>query len=633
MAYRQAAGLAVLIFTAWMGTAGAVEGTRPQGQSAEAVFAAVPPAAGGLGSSVARPTEPPPGQPGPAPIGPQQRPDLYGGPAMRSAPPAGIAPSRPPKPADAPSPVKVSGDPRPALDPATFINTVRAAERHLAVAEAGGWPVLPAGTPLKLGDRGSVVSLLRRRLAASEDLRPDSAPGDVFDAPLLAAVKRFQFRHGLPETGTVAERTLQALNVPAETRARQLAASAQRLAGSAFPFGERYVVVNIPSATVEAVENGQVRRRHVAVVGKADRPSPAVETRITAVNLNPTWTVPVSLIRKDIIPQMRKDPSYLSAQRIRVLDGVGGAVDPAAIDWSTEKAVNYTLRQDPGADNSLGRVRIDMPNRHAVFLHDTPSKRLFAQAARFHSSGCVRVADVEAFAAWLLEATPGPNGAWTPFEIAAGIASGERLDVKLAKPVPVAWVYLTGYATPDGGGAFPRRRVRAGRRPGACGASAGRDADVQHRSPGELSLPLPNRVDPCGELIETHAKGDFFGNRGGRIHDPATRTLTARRWASSRWICCLLRFRERPSREVWATTGYTELFFLDEVTALAAGHRPCFECRRADARAFGDAVAAGPARPRLGIDALMPRCIASASTAGASGSTFSTRRFCRTAPW
>jgi len=204
------------------------------------------------------------------------------------------------------------------------------------------------------------------------------------------------------------------------------------------------------SATVEAVEGGRVARRYVAVVGKADRPSPAVETRITAVNLNPTWTVPVSLIRKDIIPHMRKDPAYLARMKIRVFDGKGLEVDPQTLDWSTERAVNYTLRQDPGEINSLGQIRIDMPNRDAVYMHDTPKKRLFAQDVRFHSSGCVRVADVGSFAEWLLRGTAGPRGAWTKPEIEAAIAAAARQDIRLDKPVPVAWVYLTGYATPDG---------------------------------------------------------------------------------------------------------------------------------------------------------------------------------------
>jgi murein L,D-transpeptidase YcbB/YkuD len=346
----------------------------------------------------------------------------------------------------------VSNDRRPTLDPETFINAMRAAERYHAIAAAGGWGVLPKGAALKLGDRGELVVRLKERLAASDDLRSDAPAGDVFDATVIAAVKRFQARHGLPETGLVGPRTVEAMNVTAETRARQLSASAQRLAGTRFPFGERYVVVNIPSATVEAVENGQVTRRYVAVVGKKDRPSPTLMARIASVNLNPTWTVPVSLVKKDIIPHMRKDPSYLAKHKIRILDGHGQEIDPAALDWSTEKAANYTLRQDPHAGNSLGQIRIDMPNKHAVYMHDTPTKKLFARGDRFHSSGCVRIGDVRAFVAWLLEGTPASNGAsaWTPAEIDAVIATAKRQDIALKKAVPVAWVYLTGFATPDG---------------------------------------------------------------------------------------------------------------------------------------------------------------------------------------
>jgi len=347
-------------------------------------------------------------------------------------------------------PVNISQDTRPTLDPATFINTMRAAWTYKRIAEAGGWPTLPPGTVLKAGDKNPLVAVLRQRLAIEGDLPAGSTANTVFDGELSEAVKRFQARHGLPETGAVRARTLQAINVPALTRHRQLTASAQRLAGSTFAFGDRYVVVNIPSAAVEAVERGEVVKRYVAVVGKADRPSPTVETRITAVNLNPTWTVPVSLIKKDIIPHVRKDPAYLEKMKIRILDAKGQEVDPKTLDWSTESAVNYTLRQDSGAINSLGQIRIDMPNKHAVYMHDTPKKQLFAQDARFNSSGCVRVADVVGFAEWLLRDTGGASGKWTKSSIDAAIASTERQDIRLGKPVPVAWVYLTGYATPDG---------------------------------------------------------------------------------------------------------------------------------------------------------------------------------------
>ena len=348
---------------------------------------------------------------------------------------------------------RVSSDPVPTLSPATFLDTLKMADRYQALADAGGWASLPPGLVVKPGARDPAIPALRKHLALVGDLPADMPMSDVLDAPLVAAVKSFQARHGLPETGLLGRQTVAALNVPAATRQRQLAASAARQIGSAFAFGDRYVVVNIPSATVEAVERGVVVRRYVAVVGKPDKATPRIEARITDVNLNPTWTLPVSIIKKEIIPKMRKDPGYLARERIRILGPGGTEVDPTAIDWASEKAANYTLRQDSGLDNSLGQVRIDMPNRQAVYMHDTPSKSLFAREVRFHSHGCVRVAQVKELAGWLLEGTPGPNGGastWGPMEIESHIATNERLDIKLPKQIPVTFVYLTGYATPDG---------------------------------------------------------------------------------------------------------------------------------------------------------------------------------------
>lgn len=372
-----------------------------------------------------------------------------------AAPVSAARPTAPgPTPLAIPEPVKLSEDPRPTLGPGTFVATLNAAERYGAIIEAGGWPIVPnALTLAKPGERAPGLAALRKRLVASQDLAPEHESGDILDESVAAALRRFQFRHGLPETGLVGPRTLAQLNVPAATRLRQIQASSARLLGSRFPFGDRYVTVNIPSATVEAVQGGVVHRRYVAIVGKTDRPSPQVATRITTVNFNPTWTVPASLVRKDIIPHMRKDPGYMARIKIRMYDGAGQEVDPATIDWSTERAVNYMLRQDSGTENSLGEIRLDMPNKHAVYMHDTPSKRLFAKTSRLQSSGCVRVAGVKDLARWLLDGSPGPDGPgshWGSAEIDAAIAVGKRADAKLAKPVPVAWVYLTGYASPDG---------------------------------------------------------------------------------------------------------------------------------------------------------------------------------------
>ncbi|KZC00059.1 hypothetical protein AU375_03787 [Methylobacterium radiotolerans] len=348
---------------------------------------------------------------------------------------------------------KVSTDPNPTLTSRTFLDTLRAAERYAAFAEAGGWERLPEDLArLKPGERHPAIPALRHHLTLTGDLPADAPPNDRLDPPLVAAIAAFQARHGLPDSGVLGRLTINALNVPAAVRQRQLAASAARLMGSKFPFGERYVVVNIPSAAVEAVENGAVARRYVAVVGSPDKATPPVETRITDINFNPTWTVPASVVKNEIIPQMRRNPGYLAKNHIRILSP-GGEVDPTRIDWAGEKAVNYTLRQDPGFDNSLGQVRIDMPNRFAVYMHDTPAKSLFAASVRFHSHGCVRVGQVKELVGWLLQGTDGPNGpgtSWGPIEIETGIADGERRDIKLAKPIPVTFVYLTGYATPDG---------------------------------------------------------------------------------------------------------------------------------------------------------------------------------------
>lgn len=418
---------------------------------------------------------------------------------------------------------KVSADPTPTLNPRTFLDTLRAAERYQAFAEAGGWEPLPADLVLKPGASNPAVPALRHHLTLTGDLPADAPPSDRLDPPLIAAITAFQARHGLPETGLIGRQTLAALNVPAAVRQRQLAASARRLMGSNFPFGERYVVVNIPSAVVEAVERGQVARRYVAVVGSPDKATPAVETRITDVNFNPTWTVPISVVKNEIIPRMRKEPGYLAKNHIRILGPGGVEVDPTTLDWSTNKAANYTLRQDPGFDNSLGQVRIDMPNRHAVYMHDTPSKSLFGRSVRFHSHGCVRVGQVKEFVGWLLQGTEGPNGpgsSWGPIEIETGIADGERRDIKLPKPVPVTFVYLTGYATPDGRAHF-RDDIYGLDAPGAP-ADAGKAATVK---PSEATKPAPARPAAAGTQArpaETRPKPAEARAAEPRPADPAT---------------------------------------------------------------------------------------------------------------
>lgn len=334
----------------------------------------------------------------------------------------------------------------PAYSPLTYDLTLQAAEEYRELAAAGGWAPLPTTVAgLKRGLSGPQVLLLKERLSITGDLSPGDVLGDVFDAATEAGLKRFQARHGLSLTGSVGTLTFRALNIPIEKRIAQIDATLARLAGDSFTFTGRYVVVNIPGASVEAVEDNRVARRHIAVVGRKDRPSPTLSTQITAVNLNPTWTAPLSIVKNDIMPKVAADPGFLARSNMRVLGAGGVEINPATIDWTRRSGVNFSIRQDPGPTNALGVVRLDMPNKFSVFMHDTPKKDLFRSDVRFHSSGCARVAGVSDLAAWLLRGT-----AWTPDAIKAQIDSGQRKDIRLPKAVPVAWVYLTGWGAGDG---------------------------------------------------------------------------------------------------------------------------------------------------------------------------------------
>jgi L,D-transpeptidase YcbB len=335
----------------------------------------------------------------------------------------------------------------PVLSVETLAATEQVIETYRQIVANGGWGTVPAGQTLKLGATGPAVVALRRRLAASGDLDPSAGASPVFDSYVDAAVKHFQARHGLIQTGAVSRETLAALNVPADFRLHQLEVNLVRLRSYSGNLGERFVTANIPAMEVETVENGVVATHHAAGVGKIDRQSPVMMTKAIDINFNPYWTVPASIIRKDLIPRMQKDPNYLNDHKIRIFNKDGQELLSDQINWNSLDAVNYLFRQDPGGDiNSLGVVRININNPYGVYMHDTPEKGIFGEDDRFVSSGCIRVQNVRDYVAWLLKDTQG----WDRAHIDEAISSGERVDVKLATPVPVYWVYITAWGTPDG---------------------------------------------------------------------------------------------------------------------------------------------------------------------------------------
>ena len=334
----------------------------------------------------------------------------------------------------------------PTVSAATAQTTEQAVERYSAIVNRGGWPQIPSGSVLRLGDRHPNVVPLRTRLAASGDIDPNAVGNDVYDSYVEGAVRRFQVRHGVSIDGVVRNETLAMLNVPAPARLAQLKVNVTRLRALGADLGPRYVLANIPAARIEAIENGVAVSRHTAVVGKPDRPSPEINSKIVQINFNPYWTVPPSIVQKDLIPRMQDQPDYLVKNHIRIFDSRQKELQPSQINWYSEEATHYSFKQDPGSLNSLGSIRINFPSAYGVYMHDTPLKNLFGEDFRFHSSGCMRVQNVRQLVAWLLEGTKG----WSLEDIDRVIKSGERKDAQLPKPVPLHWVYVTAWSGADG---------------------------------------------------------------------------------------------------------------------------------------------------------------------------------------
>ena len=333
----------------------------------------------------------------------------------------------------------------PTVSTATAQTTEKAIDRYADIVARGGWPQVPSVGVLRLGDRHPSVPVLRDRLVASGDIDPNAVGNDIYDSYVEAAVRRFQARHGLTVDGIIRAETLAALNVPAPVRLAQLKVNVTRLRALSANLSPRYVVANIPAARVEAIENGLAVSRHAAVAGKPDRPSPELTSKIVQINFNPYWTVPPSIVQKDLIPKMQDQPDYLTSNHIRIFDARHKELEPSQINWYSEDATHYSFKQDPGSYNSLGSIRINFPSPYGVYMHDTPLKNLFGEDFRFHSSGCMRVQNVRQLVAWLLQDMRG----WSLEDIDRVIKSGEQKNAQLTRPVSLHWVYITGWATPD----------------------------------------------------------------------------------------------------------------------------------------------------------------------------------------
>jgi murein L,D-transpeptidase YcbB/YkuD len=319
-----------------------------------------------------------------------------------------------------------------------------AISQYRAIAAAGGWPRLPNRTLLKPGDNDQNVAILRRRLQITGDLRARSRDEYAFDEALRLAVMNYQRRNGLEPNGIVYGITQRSLSVSVQDRLRQLERNLERIRvlAPAISASPRHILMNAASFELQGISGGRVEITSRTIAGKRRTPTPAVSSAIRAINILPYWHVPGTIAQAALIPAVRKDPGYLYRERIRVFSSFGGEeVDPSKVNWWGPEATRFVFRQDPGPHNALGLLRFDMPNKHIVYMHDTPMKKLFGYFERAYSAGCVRVQNFYALADWVLAGQDN----WNSQRLQSAAAGGKGLTIKVARPVPVHFIYLTAW--------------------------------------------------------------------------------------------------------------------------------------------------------------------------------------------
>lgn len=305
------------------------------------------------------------------------------------------------------------------------------------VRDRGGWPKVVVDHSLKPGMDEPAVAQLRARMVAAGFLDPHLIHGTRYDGAVTAAVKKYQDEQYLGADGMAGANTLAALNVPVEARIDQVRVNMERARWLLYKLQGTFVIVDIAGYKVAMYRDGQPIWRSRVQVGKAARNTPIFQAQISYITFNPTWTVPPTILKEDVLPKIQSNPGYLAANRMRVIDREGNEVDPSTVDWSNPRGLS--LRQDAGKDSSLGQVVIRFPNDYAIYLHDTPHRELFARTVRATSSGCIRVENP----LQLVELLFNDPVKWDSAGIQKQLANGRTENIRLPVKVPVLLAYWT----------------------------------------------------------------------------------------------------------------------------------------------------------------------------------------------
>ena len=318
--------------------------------------------------------------------------------------------------------------------------------RYRQIEQQGGWPSVPEGVVLKRGMSDPRVTDIRKRLAVTGELPAAELGSTLYDEAVEMAVELFQRHHNLAADGATGAATLAAMNVPVEDRIDQIRVNLERARWVFHNLSDEFVLVDIAGFQVLYFRGGKLIWRTRAQVGTPFRKTPVFKSRITFLEINPTWTVPPTILNKDILPKLWGDPAYLQKRDMQVIQYNGTPVDASTIDWSLYpgKDFPYLIRQNPGPRNALGRIKFMFPNEHLVYLHDTPSKSLFERSERTFSSGCIRIENPYSFAELLLK-----SDEWDTEKIVEVVDSKIKISVSLPSPVTVILLYWTVNAETD----------------------------------------------------------------------------------------------------------------------------------------------------------------------------------------
>jgi len=323
---------------------------------------------------------------------------------------------------------------------------------YMDIARQGGWGFLRFKGILRPGKAYRVISDLRERLRREGDyVGCGTEETTRYDACLKKAVIRFQKRHGLQAKGVVGKLTLGALNVPVEKRIAQIRLNLDRIKWLHKRVANRHIIINIPAFTLSFEENHLLRQRMRVITGKRSKPTPIFSNTVKTIVLNPYWNIPKSIVQKEMIPKLLNNPEALGKKGIEIRKGWGEhapLVDPATVDWNQyldSKEVPFYFAQVPGYRNALGKVKFLFPNQFAVYMHDTPNKRLFNRQVRAFSHGCIRLHKPRELLQTFATFNPAVD-----FTKSQKILKGKKRTVlPLTKQVPVDVVYLTAYVDYD----------------------------------------------------------------------------------------------------------------------------------------------------------------------------------------